>query len=124
MIIGVHALLYNQQAEEVRAFFRDVLGLGSIDAGGGWPIFGLPPAELAVHPTEGEGSCALYLLCDDLQATMAELAGKGVTFARPVHEERWGSVTAIALPSGAELGLYQPRHPLALGLSSRGDAVP
>lgn len=113
MIIGAHALIYAQQAEAVRAFFRDVLGFDSVDAGGGWPIFALPPAELAVHPAEGESACEIYLMCDDLRATMAELESKGVQFAHAVREERWGAVTAIALPGGAVLGLYQPYHPTA-----------
>ncbi|HEX4964936.1 MAG TPA: VOC family protein [Thermoanaerobaculia bacterium] len=124
MIMGAHALLHTPQADEVRAFLRDVLGFDSVDAGHGWLIFALPPAELAVHPAEGESWFALYLMCDDLPATMAELEHKGVSFTRPVQEERWGSVTAIALPGGAELGLYQPRHPTALGLTGAGGPQP
>jgi predicted enzyme related to lactoylglutathione lyase len=111
VITGAHAIVYSQDAEGVRAFFRDVLELPSVDAGGGWLIFALPPAEVAAHPTDGVGSCELYLMCDDIHATVAELQDKGVEFSRPVSEERWGSVTSIALPGGGELGLYEPRHP-------------
>lgn len=111
MINGVHAIMFSPDAERLRDFLRDVLELPSVDAGGGWPIFALPPAELAAHPTEGSGSHELYLMCDDLRATMADLEAKGVTFSRPVSEERFGSLTAIALPDGAELCLYEPRHP-------------
>jgi len=115
MITGIHALLYTPRADAVRAFFRDVLGFRSVDAGHGWLIFALPPAELGIHPTDGDGSHELYLMCDDLDATMAELTAKGVAFARPVTEAGFGRMTAIALPDGGgELGLYEPRHPTAL----------
>lgn len=113
MIKGVHAILYSKHADEVRAFFRDVLELRSVDAGRGWLIFALPPAELAVHPDD-ENSCELYLMCDNIKTTVAELEGKGVVMARPVSEQGWGLVTAIKLPDGSELGLYEPRHPTAL----------
>jgi catechol 2,3-dioxygenase-like lactoylglutathione lyase family enzyme len=113
MITGIHALVYTKAAEETRAFFRDVLGFPSVDAGRGWLIFALPPAELAVHPAEDEGGCELYLLCDDVRKTIAELKGKGVSIAGPLKEERWGSVTSIRLPGGGRMGLYQPKHPLA-----------
>ena len=113
MIIGVHALVYAKQAEEVRAFFRDTLDWASVDAGGGWPIFALPPAELAVHPAQ-EDAQELYLMCDDLSATMAELERRGVEFPQPVDEQPWGLVTRIRLPGGTELGLYEPRHPSPL----------
>lgn len=111
MITGLHTILYSTQAEEVRAFFRDVLEYPAADAGGGWLIFAMPPAELAVHPGD-EPVQELYLMCDDLPATMKELTGKGVTFTKPVSEQRWGAITAIALPGGTEIGLYQPYHPL------------
>jgi catechol 2,3-dioxygenase-like lactoylglutathione lyase family enzyme len=111
MITGVHAIMFSPDAERLREFLRDVLELPSVDAGGGWPIFALPPAELAVHPTDGSGSHELYLMCDDLRATIAELEAKGVRLSRPISEERFGSLTAIALPDGAELCLYEPRHP-------------
>lgn len=115
MIIGVHALLYAPEADEARAFFRDVLGLSSVDAGGGWPIFALPPAELGVHPTPSGPSHELYLLCDDLDATMKDLSAKGAEFVGDVTEEQWGRVATIKVPGGGELGLYQASHPLAIG---------
>jgi catechol 2,3-dioxygenase-like lactoylglutathione lyase family enzyme len=108
MITGAHTVLYSRDADALRAFFRDVLGFPSVDAGGGWLIFGLPPAELAAHP--GETGTELYLMCDDLEATMAELRSKGVELG-PVADQGWGRVTTIALPDGGELGLYEPRHP-------------
>jgi predicted enzyme related to lactoylglutathione lyase len=117
MISGVHAVLFSQDAERVRAFFRDVLGLSSVDAGSGWPIFALPPAELGVHPTEHDPCVELYLLCDDLEATVKELSAKGATFSGSVTEQDWGRLTYFQLPGGAKLGLYQPTHPTALGLS-------
>jgi catechol 2,3-dioxygenase-like lactoylglutathione lyase family enzyme len=85
MINAVHALIYAKDADRVRAFFRDVLGFPSVDAGGGWLIFALPPAELGIHPHEGERECELYLMCDDVQATVAGLKAKGVEFTRPIH---------------------------------------
>jgi hypothetical protein len=112
MIFGAHLVLFSQDAEADRAFLSDVLGLDSVDAGGGWLIFALPPAEAAIHPAEDAGA-ALYLMCDDLTAEMQSLADRGVALSE-VEEERWGSVTKIRLPSGGELGLYQPRHPTAL----------
>ena len=111
VITGAHAIIYSQDADGVRALFHDVLELPSVDAGGGWLIFALPPAEVATHPTDGAGRHELYLMCDDIHATVAELEAKGVEFSRPIAEERWGSVTAIALPGGGELGLYEPKHP-------------
>ena len=109
MITGAHTVLYSPDADALRAFFRDVLGFPSVDAGGGWLIFGLPPSELAAHPGEAPGS-ELYLMCDDLEATMAELQAKGVELG-PVSDQGWGRVTTIALPHGGGLGLYEPRHP-------------
>ncbi len=124
MLIGAHTLIYSSDPARLRAFFRETLGLASVDAGRGWLIFALPPGELAVHPTdETDGSGPrheLYLMCDDLTATMTELAARGVTFARPVVEAGFGRMTAISLPDGGELGLYEPRHPTALGLSGEG----
>jgi len=111
MITGVHTIIFSSDAEDVRAFFRDVLELPSVDAGGGWPIFALPPAELAIHPAQDGGHNDLYLMCDDVHATVAELRLKGVQIVRPISDERWGLVTAIAMPDGRELGLYQPKHP-------------
>jgi predicted enzyme related to lactoylglutathione lyase len=111
VINGVHAIVFSREAEKVRAFFADVLGLTSVDAGGGWLIFALPPAELAVHPAEGEGRHELYLMCDDIHATLAELRGKGVGIAREVTDQGWGLLAAIRLPDGGEFSIYQPRHP-------------
>ena len=117
MITGLHAILYSPDAEKVRAFLRDVLGLKSVDAGHGWLIFAAPPAELAAHPIEGDETPhhLLYLMCDDLAKTIGELKAKGVQCGA-VMEARWGSITTIELPGGGELGLYQPKHPTALGL--------
>jgi len=117
MIQGIHAILYAKDADKVRAFLRDVLGLKSVDAGHGWLIFAAPPAELAAHPIEAgeEPRHELYLMCDDLKATMKELAGKGVK-CDAVMEARWGLATTIHLPGGDVLGLYQPTHPTAIGL--------
>jgi predicted enzyme related to lactoylglutathione lyase len=111
VITGAHSVVYSSDAEGVRAFFRDVLELPSVDAGHGWLIFALPPAEVAAHPTDGAGRHELYLMCDDIRGTVEELRAKGVEFSRPIAEERWGLVTAIRLPGGAEIGLYEPRHP-------------
>src|SRR5258708_40359858 len=103
--------MFSPEAEQVRAFFGDVLGLSWVDAGGGWLIFAMPPAELAVHPADGDGRHELYLMCDDIQATLAELRGKGVEIARDVTDQGWGLLAAIRLPDGGELPIYQPRHP-------------
>jgi catechol 2,3-dioxygenase-like lactoylglutathione lyase family enzyme len=111
MITGAHAVVFSRDADALRGFFRDVLGFPSVDAGGGWLIFALPPAELAAHPAEEDGRHELYLMCDDVHATVAELEGKGVEFSRPVTDEGFGLMTAIKLPGGGELGLYEPRHP-------------
>jgi hypothetical protein len=110
MINGVHAVIFSKDAEGVRALLRDVLGFTSVDAGGGWLIFALPPAELAAHPTDNGSHHELYLMCDDVHATVADLKDKRVEFAYPVREEGFGLLTAIVLPGGGELGLYEPRH--------------
>ena len=115
MISGAHVIVYSKNAEADRAFLRDVLGFKSVDAGYGWLIFSLPPAEVAFHPSDDNGVHELYLLCDDLKAEMASLAKKNVKCSK-VEEARWGSVTKIALPGGGRVGLYQPKHPTALGL--------
>jgi catechol 2,3-dioxygenase-like lactoylglutathione lyase family enzyme len=111
VITGVHAVMFTRDADGLRAFLRDVLGFESVDAGGGWLIFALPPAELAAHPSDGDTSIELYLMCDDIEATVAELQAKGVEFTRPVSDEDWGLVTAMRVPGGGQLGLYEPRHP-------------
>ena len=112
-IIGLHAILYSKKAEETRAFFRDVLGMPWVDAGRGWLIFEAPPAEMAVHPAEDEEFHELYLMCDDVYGTVAELKAKGVVTS-PVTEQPWGKLTSITLPSGEKLGLYEPKHPMAI----------
>jgi predicted enzyme related to lactoylglutathione lyase len=128
MIQGIHLLLFSRDAEADRAFLRDVLGFASVDAGGGWLIFGLPAAEIAVHPAEGGSAqnsaeenptgSAIYLMCEDLAATIASLNAMG-TVTSEVQNQRWGTMTTVQLPSGARLGLYQPRHATALHLAAR-----
>ena len=113
MITGIHAILFGPDADGVRGLFRDVLGMPSVDAGGGWLIFALPPAELAAHPA-GESGQELYLMCDDVARTVEELSEKGVEFTRPISDEGWGLLTALRLPGGGEIGLYEPRHPSPL----------
>jgi len=113
MITGAHAIIYSDAADEVRALLRDVLGFRSVDAGGGWLVFALPPAELAVHPADSDARHELYLMCDDIDATIAELTAKGVQ-VKPITEQRWGRLTSMILPGGSELGLYEPRHPTAI----------
>lgn len=116
MISGSHIIIYSKDAESDRAFIRDVLGFRSVDAGHGWLIFALPPAEVACHPADHNDRHELYLMCDDLQAEMARFAEKGVSCSE-VEEARWGSITRIQLPGGGQLGLYQPKHPTAIGLT-------
>jgi catechol 2,3-dioxygenase-like lactoylglutathione lyase family enzyme len=115
MISGAHVIIYSRDADADRAFFRDVLEYPHVDAGGGWLIFKLPPGEVAVHPAEGTPSHELYLMCDDVNATVESLAAKGVTCG-PVSDRGWGLLTSIRLPGGGELGLYEPRHPKATEL--------
>jgi catechol 2,3-dioxygenase-like lactoylglutathione lyase family enzyme len=111
MISGVHAIIFTRDADAVRAFLRDVLEFPSVDAGDGWPIFALPPTELAAHPTDDAGHHELYLMCDDIEAAIRELERKGVELSRPISEAPWGRITAIRMPDGNELRLYQPKHP-------------
>jgi hypothetical protein len=121
-------LFYTDDPESDRAFFRDVLAFPSVDVGGGWLIFKLPPAEAAFHPSEGHGPQAhggrqllgavLYLMCDDLQKTLKMLAAKNVEHS-PIEEAPWGIKTTISLPGGGEVGLYQPKHPTAYDLNSK-----
>jgi predicted enzyme related to lactoylglutathione lyase len=116
VIIAAHVLLFSRAAAADREFLRDVLDWPFVQAGGpddAWLIFRLPPAEVAVHPTEGPPSSELYLMCDDLAATLAELATKGVSSTTEPRDQGWGIVSGIRLPSGAELGLYQPKHATA-----------
>jgi catechol 2,3-dioxygenase-like lactoylglutathione lyase family enzyme len=115
VITAAHAILYAEDPERARVFLRDVLGLDHVDAGGGWLIFRLPPAEVGVHPADaGEsGRHELFLMCDDVHATVAELQAKGVEFTSPVEERRFGLMTSLRVPGAGELGLYQPTHPTA-----------
>jgi predicted enzyme related to lactoylglutathione lyase len=118
VITGVHAIVYAERAEATRAFLRDVLGLTSVDAGHGWLIFKLPPAELGVHPTgpgaTAGGSHELYLMCDDIEATVAELRGKGVEFDSEISDVGFGRLISLVVPGGGTMGLYQPSHPTAI----------
>jgi hypothetical protein len=109
MIIGAHAIIYSQSPEADRAFLRDVLAMPSVDVGGGWLIFGLPPAEVAVHPSDRSDVHELYLMCDDVQAFMSEMEGRGIN-CDPVQDQGWGLLTQVTLPGGGRLGVYQPRH--------------
>jgi len=111
MLSGAHIVIFSRNAEADRAFVRDVLGLPTIDAGGGWLISGLPPTEMAFHPGEPEGatSAELYLMCDDIQTLLGRLREQQIE-AEPVTDQSWGLATHITLPSGARLGIYQPRH--------------
>ena len=113
MVFGAHVIVYSKDAAADRAFFRDVLGFSSADAGHGWLIFALPPAEVAVHPAAEDVWQELYFMCDDLKAEMSALAEQGLRCSE-VEEARWGSVTKIRLPGGGEVGLYQPKHPTVL----------
>ena len=112
MITGAHAIVYSRDADADRALFRDVLGFPSVDAGGGWLIFALPPAELAAHPADAGGRHELYLMCDQIESTVADLKAKGVEFTAPVSDAGFGLLTSLKLPGGGELGLYEPRHPI------------
>ena len=113
MITGAHAIVFAQDAEAARAFFADVLELRAVDAGGGWLIFALPPAELAVHPAEEGGHGGGDVVAEEVQLGPAALQAEGINVARPISDQGWGLLTAITLPGGVELGLYQPRHPTA-----------
>jgi catechol 2,3-dioxygenase-like lactoylglutathione lyase family enzyme len=125
MVNGAHILLYSKDPDADRAFFRDVLQFRAVDVGHGWLIFALPPAELAVHPGDGDFvqshaehamlGAVVYLMCDDLAGLIRTLEGKGVTCTE-VSQAPWGAKTTIRLPSGGEIGLYQPSHPTAIGL--------
>lgn len=110
MITGVHAIVFSRDVERTRAFFRDTLGLSSVDAGGGWLIFALPPAELAAHPGDGQPHHELYLMCDDIHATAAELRAKGVEVSAEITEQRWGLTTTFEVPGAGPMALYQPTH--------------
>jgi catechol 2,3-dioxygenase-like lactoylglutathione lyase family enzyme len=116
VITGAHAIVFAEEPDAARAFFGDTLGLRAVDAGGGWLIFALPPAELACHPTAppDSGRHELFLMCDDVEATVAELEAAGVEFVTPISDEAFGRMTRMRVPGGGELGLYQPTHPSPL----------
>jgi catechol 2,3-dioxygenase-like lactoylglutathione lyase family enzyme len=116
MISGAHMIVYSKDPEADRDFFRDALGFASVDAGHGWLIFAMPPAEAAFHPADANDVHELYFICEDLKAEMAALADKGV-HCSDVQEASWGSMTKIQLPGGGKVGLYQPRHPTAFGIN-------
>jgi len=109
MITGAHSIIYSKNPEADRAFLRDVLGLPNVDVGGGWLIFGLPPAEVAVHPSDEDGVHEFFLMCDDVDAFVEEMKGRGIVCG-PVQNPRWGMLTEVMLPGGGKLGVYQPRH--------------
>jgi catechol 2,3-dioxygenase-like lactoylglutathione lyase family enzyme len=113
-IIGTHLLLYTPEAEALRTTLSDVFGWAHVDAGHGWLIFALPPAEMGVHPADAPAH-EISLMCDDLEATMAELAAKGIEFRGEPQQAGFGVTTHMVLPGGVEMMLYQPRHPLAHG---------
>jgi catechol 2,3-dioxygenase-like lactoylglutathione lyase family enzyme len=116
VITGAHAIVFAEEPDAARAFFGDTLGLHAVDAGGGWLIFALPPAELACHPTalEDSGRHELFLMCDDVEATVADLEAAGVEFVAPISDQGFGRMTRMRVPGGGELGLYQPTHPSPL----------
>ena len=127
MIAGTHALIYSDDPEATRAFLRDVLDLSWVDAHGGWLIFALPPAEVGIHPTgESAGAAGVpagrhevWLMCHDVQSTVAELEAKGVEFTKPVEEAEFGVTTEFRLPGAGTIGLYEPRHASPLELFQR-----
>ena len=118
MISGAHIIVYSRDAEADRKFFRDILAFPSVDAGHGWLIFALPPAESAFHPSDDDERCELYLMCDDLESEIAAMERKGVVCSE-LKQERWGTITQVPLPGGGKIGLYQPKHPTALHLALR-----
>jgi catechol 2,3-dioxygenase-like lactoylglutathione lyase family enzyme len=121
MITGAHSIIYSTDPEADRAFFRDVLGLPNVDVGDGWLIFGLPPAEVAMHPSDRNDVHEFYLMCDDVQALVAKLQEDGIA-CRPVQDQGWGLVTQVTLPGGGKLGVYQPRHARPKSVAARKPA--
>ncbi len=124
MIIGAHSIIYSTDPEADRAFLRDVLRFPHVDAGGGWLIFGLPPAEVAVHPSSGNDVHEFYLMCDDVEAFVARMKTRGVGCS-PLQEQSWGLLTRLTLPGGGELGIYEPHHarPRAMKVSRPAKGV-
>jgi hypothetical protein len=121
MIIGAHSIIYSKNPDEDRAFLRDVLKLANVDVGGGWLIFGLPPAEVAVHPSDKNDVHEFYLMCDDIEAFVAEMKKSNIA-CEPVEDQGWGLLTHLKLPGGGRLGVYQPRHarPKAMATGKSG----
>lgn len=117
MIFGAHIVIYSNDPAADRAFLKNILGFLSVDAGHGWLIFALPPAEVAVHPAEQDNRHELYFMCDDLSAEISALAQKGVHCSE-IQQARWGSITKFRLPGGSDVGLYQPKHPIAISRAS------
>jgi catechol 2,3-dioxygenase-like lactoylglutathione lyase family enzyme len=117
VFVGAHVIIYSSDADADRAFIRDVLGFPNVDAGAGWLIFKLPPAEIAVHPTDGAPQHEFYLMCQDINEVLEAVAAKGIEVSRAVTRARWGPLATIPLPSGAELPVYQPLHPVAYNLA-------
>lgn len=115
MINAMHSIVYSTDPAATRAFFRDVLGFDSVDAGDGWLIFALPPAELGVHPAEKAGAHELFFMCKDIEGTIAGLKQKGVEFPTGIEDRRFGKFTTFKVPGAGEMGLYEPSHasPLA-----------
>jgi hypothetical protein len=116
MIRGAHVILYSTDADADRAFLRELIELPTVDAGGGWLILQLPPGEVAVHPADVSGATELYLVCDDIDETVADLEKRGVSFDGPVSDQGWGRLATIVLPGGGRLGVYEARHPTAFDL--------
>ena len=110
MLTGAHSIIYSTNPEADRAFFRDVLGLSHVDVGHGWLIFGLPPSEVAVHPSDQNGRHEFYLMCADIEAFVGKMTAASVVCG-PIQDQGWGLLTRVSLPGGGELGVYQPRHP-------------
>jgi catechol 2,3-dioxygenase-like lactoylglutathione lyase family enzyme len=114
MIKGMHAMFYSSEAEALRAFLRDKLGMGATDVGEGWLIFDAPEADLGVHPTEGKdppsGTADISFYCDDIAATVSEMKSRGVEFVHDVEDHGYGLVTHFKVPGGFKIQLYQPRY--------------
>jgi hypothetical protein len=120
MIIGAHSIIYSKKPEADRGFLRDVLKLTHVDVGDGWLIFGLPPSEVAVHPSDDNDVHEFYLMCDDVEAFVAQMTTHGIACG-PVQNQGWGLLTQVTLPGGGKLGVYQPRHgrPKAMAATER-----
>ncbi len=110
LISGAHSILYSRDAEADRQFLKDIFGFPAVDVGDGWLIFGLPPAELAVHPSSRNGRSEFYLMCDNIEALTHDLRKKGI-HCSPVQDQDWGLITRVLLPGGGKLPIYEPRHP-------------